>query len=199
MIRFSRFLWMVIPWVLACGASGNYREWEASSPRVAESGGQLGPGDLIEVKVFRENDLSGVFQVGPDGTIDFPLIGTLAVAGQTAPEVASLIRQRLGEGYLQHPHVTVLVKEVQSRRIYVLGQVERPGTFKYEEGMTVVQAITLAGGFTKTARPDATVVTRVIDGRETRFVVPVEEISRGTARNLPLLPGDIVFVPQSIL
>jgi len=199
MSRFSRFLWIALPWTLACGASGAYRQWEASSPGVAEPGGQLGPGDLIEVKVFRENDLSGVFQVAPDGTIDFPLLGTLGVAGRTAPEVASMIRQRLGEGYIRNPHVTVLVKEVQSRRIYVLGQVERPGTFKYEEGMTVVQAITLAGGFTKTARPDATVVTRVIDGRETRFVVPVEEISRGTARNLPLLPGDIVFVPQSIL
>jgi len=199
MSRCPRILWVVVPWALACGASGSYREWEASSPRAVEPGGQLGPGDLIEVKVFRENDLSGLFQVAPDGTIDFPLIGTLQVAGSTAPEVASTIRQRLGDGYLRNPHVTVLVKEVQSRRIYVLGQVERPGTFKYEEGMTVVQAITLAGGFTKTARPDATVVTRVVDGRETRFVVPVEEISRGTARNLPLLPGDIVFVPQSIL
>lgn len=183
----------------ACGAGRGYDPEMGARVRVAEDGAVLGAGDLFEVRVFREPDLSGVFQVAPDGTIDFPLVGTLKVGGLTSSEVASALRGRLAEGLLRDPYVTVNVKEVQSRRIYVLGQVERPGTFRYEEGMSVVQAVTLAGGFTKTARPNATVVTRIQEGRETRMEVPVDDISRGTARNFSLQPGDIVFVPESIL
>ena len=183
----------------SCGAGRGYDPEMGARVRVAEEGAVLGAGDLFEVRVFREPDLTGVFQVAPDGTIDFPLVGAVKAGGLTSSEVAASLRQRQSEGLLRDPFVTVTVKEVQSRRIYVLGQVERPGTFRYEEGMSVVQAITLAGGFTKTARPNATVVTRLQEGRETRMEVPVDDISRGTARNFSLQPGDIVFVPESIL
>ncbi len=159
----------------------------------------LGRGDVFEVRTYREPDLSGTFQVAPDGTVDFPLLGSLAVEGLTSSQLASMLRDRLADGLLRDPFVTVQVKEFQSKRVYVLGQVERPGTFRFEEGMSVVQAITLAGGFGKTARPNATVVTRIVDGAEKRFEVPVQDISRGRESNFFLRPGDIVFVPESIL
>jgi polysaccharide export outer membrane protein len=186
--------------ILGCGgASGQY---DSSFSRLVESevdATALGPGDVFEVRVFREKELSGTFQVAPDGTVDFPLIGSIRVDGLNSSEVSARIRDGLANGYLREPFVTVTVTEFQSKRVYVLGQVAKPGTFRYEEGMTVIQAVTLAGGFTKTARPNSVVVTRNQGGKEVRIEVPVADISRGTARNLALRPGDIVFVPESIL
>jgi len=183
----------------ACGHTGRYDPDLGALVRQSSEGTLLGPGDVFEVRVYREPDLSGLFQVGVEGTVDFPLLGTVHVEGKTSSQVAGELRVMLANGLLRDPFVTVQVKEFLSKRIYVLGQVERPGTFRYEEGMSVVQAITLAGGFAKTSRPNATVVTRLVDGTETRSEVPVEDISRGREKNFYLRPGDIVFVPESIL
>jgi polysaccharide export outer membrane protein len=184
---------------LACGHAAQYDPELGMLVRQSAEGTLLGPGDVFEVRVYREPDLSGVFQVAPDGTVDFPLLGNLRIEGLTSSQTAATLRGRLADGLLRDPFVTVQVKEFQSKRIYVLGQVERPGTFRYEEGMSVVQAVTLAGGFTKTSRPNATVVTRIVNGAETRSEVPVEDISRGRQKNFYLRPGDIVFVPESLL
>ncbi len=184
----------------SCGPSGAYR---TASPEPLDLGASLstavGPGDLFEVRVYREPDLSGVFQVSPNGTIDYPLLGTLTVDQLDSSQVATRIRDGLAAGFLRDPFVTVTVKEFNSKRVYVLGQVEKAGTFRFEEGMTIIQLVTLAGGFTKLARPNAVTVTRNEGGREERFVLPVDDISEGKARNFLLRPGDIVFVPESIL
>lgn len=185
--------------VVSCGHAVQYDADLGALVRQSAEGTLLGPGDVFEVRVYREPDLSGVFQVAPDGTVDFPLVGNLRIEGLTSSQAALTLRTRLQDGLLNDPFVTVQVKEFQSKRIYVLGQVERPGTFRYEEGMSVVQAVTLAGGFSKTSRPNATVVTRIVNGAETRSEVPVEDISRGRQRNFYLRPGDIVFVPESLL
>lgn len=182
-----------------CGHAGPYDPDLGALVLKSAEGTLLGPGDIFEVRVYREPELSGTFQVAPNGSVDFPLLGNVAVEGLTSSQIATTLRAKLADGLLRDPFVTVAVKEFQSKRIYVLGQVERPGTFRYEEGMSVVQAVTLAGGFGKTARPNATVVTRIVEGREVRSEVPVEEISRGKAKNFYLRPGDIVFVPESIL
>lgn len=163
------------------------------------SGAALGPGDTFEIRVYRDPDLSGAFQVSPAGTIDYPLLGTVPVAGLNSAQIAGKIREGLAQGYVRDPYVMVTVKEFLSKRIYVLGQVEKPGTFRYEDGMSVIQAITLAGGVTRTSRPNDVVVTRTENGKEVRFSVPVRDISEGKARNLYLRPGDIVYVPESIL
>jgi polysaccharide export outer membrane protein len=159
----------------------------------------LGPGDIIEVKVYQDKDLSGIYQISSDGTIDFPLIGKIEASNKTASDVAKTIQERLRDGYFKDPFVSVVVREVVSKLIYVLGQVEKPGTFPYREGMTIVHAITLAGGLTKIARPNSVVVTRVVDGKENRILVPLKDISEGKAKNFSLMPGDIIFVPESIL
>ncbi|NOZ00312.1 MAG: polysaccharide export protein [Deltaproteobacteria bacterium] len=159
----------------------------------------LGPGDVVNVRVYKDKDLSGNFQVSPAGTIDYPLLGTLKVRGLTASQLAEMIRDGLSRGYLRNPFVAVNVQELQSKRVYVLGQVAKPGTFIFTEGMTIIHAITLAGGFTKIARANSVVVTRTENGKDVRMVVPVDDISEGKAKNLHLLPGDIVFVPESIL
>jgi polysaccharide export outer membrane protein len=159
----------------------------------------LAPGDVFEVRVYREPDLTGIFQVAPDGSIDYPLLGSLRVEGATSSQVATRIREGLAQGYIREPFVTVTVKEFQSRRVYILGQVEKAGTFRYEEGMSIIQLVTLAGGFNRAARRNDVVVTRTENGVETRIVVAVDDIAEGKARNFPLKPGDIVFVPESFL
>lgn len=159
----------------------------------------LAAGDVFEVRVYKEEALSGVFRVPPDGRVELPLIGEVRVAGDAPEAVAGRIRERLQDGFLRDPHVTVFVKEYASKKVFVLGQVQRPGTFPYEPKMNVVQAVTLAGGFTPTARRDDAQVTRKVDGVEVRIPVPVERISAGLAPNFLLRPGDIVFVPESLL
>src|SRR5262249_56813605 len=164
----------------------------------AGSGGStLGAGDLVEVRVFQEADLSGAYRLSPEGTIDYPLCGKVSLAGITSSQAADALTQCLANGYLRRPQVSVLIREYNSKKVFVFGEVQKPGTFPYDENMSVIQAITLAGGFTKIASRNSTIVTRIIAGQENKSRVPVEDIGNGRERNSLLKPGDIVFVPES--
>lgn len=159
----------------------------------------LGPGDVFEARVYGEKDLSGVHRVSSDGTIIFPLIGEVSVHNLSTSQIANLLQDKLADGYLKKPYVTIVIKEYNSKKIFVLGQVSKPGTFPFKGEMNVIQAITLAGGFTAMARKNSVIVTRVEKQEELRIRVPVEKISEGLAPNLGLKPGDIVFVPETVL
>lgn len=161
-----------------------------------EKAQELDAGDIIEIKVFREPELAGVYRVGQDGTIDFPLIGSVAIKEKNADAVATHIRERLADGYLKNPQVTVFVREHRSQKIHVLGFVNKPGSFGYEAGMTVIQAITAAGGFSKLAATNSVKVTRL--EVKDPYKVPVDDIRSGEAPNFLLQPGDIVYVPEAI-
>ena len=159
----------------------------------------LGAGDIFDVRVYGEEELSGSYRVTQDGSIDFPFIGQVRVGGMRPPEVASIISQRLREGdFLRQPQVSVFVQEYNSKNISVMGEVEQAGNFAITPGLTVVQAINLAGGFTSIANENSTVVTRRIDGTPRRFRVPVSAVSQGRADDFPLQAGDIVYVPQRV-
>jgi polysaccharide export outer membrane protein len=158
----------------------------------------LGPGDIFEVRVFDEQQLSGTYRVAPDGMIAFPMIGDIYCAGRTPVQVGKLLEQKLAEGYLRTPQVFVSVKEIASKKVSVIGQVSKQGTFPFADRMTVIEAITQAGGFTAVAAKDDTVVTRFTDGNKRTLKVPVEAISEGRAANFCIRPGDIVFVPERI-
>jgi polysaccharide export outer membrane protein len=157
----------------------------------------LGSGDLVEIRVYQEADLSGTFRLAPEGTIDYPLCGKVQLKGLSSSGTADAITQCLAKGYVKNPQVSVLIREYNSQKIFVFGEVQKPGTFQFDQEMTVVQAITLAGGFTKTAAKNNTNVTRTVDGKEVKIRVPVEDIGVGRERNFVLQPGDIVFVPES--
>lgn len=165
---------------------------------VRQSAG-LGPGDVVEVRVYQEKELSGLYRVGPEGTFTFPLVGEVEAAGRSPTALGEVLTARLRDGYLRDPQVSVFVKEFNSKKVFVLGEVARPGTFAYEDRMTIVQAITLAGGLKTLAARNRLVLTRVVDGEEQKYAVPFEDISRGQAPNVVLQPGDIVFVPESWL
>jgi polysaccharide export outer membrane protein len=170
---------------------------EVPPSEMVARGNTLGTGDLLEIRVFQEQDLSGAYRISPEGTIDFPLCGKVEMAGQTASRAADALRACLGNGYLRNPQVTVLIREFNSKKVFVFGEVQKPGTFPFEDNMSVIQAITLAGGFTKIASKNNTNVTRLVEGQERKIRVPVEDIGVGRERNFPLRPGDIVFVPES--
>lgn len=158
----------------------------------------LGVGDVVEVRVFREPDLTGVYVVDQDGGIDFPLIGRVTLLGRKAKGVEDEVRARLADGFLVEPQVSILVKERNSHKVHVLGQVNKPGSLPLEPGMTVIQAVAQAGGFTKLAATNRVTLTRVQEGREKSFRLRVGDIRSGDASNVELLPGDIVFVPEAL-
>jgi polysaccharide export outer membrane protein len=157
----------------------------------------LGQGDVVEVKVFQEADLSGIYRLSNEGTINFPFCTGLLLQGLAPSEAAAVIVGCLKPRYLKNPQVSVTQREYNSKKIFVLGEVQKPGTFAFESGMTIVQVITLSGGFTKLSSRNAVTVTRIVDGAETHLKISVEDIAVGRAPNVLVLPGDIVYVPES--
>jgi len=191
--------------VIAIWSLGLSACWWASTPETPDApvrtfapASTLGPGDLIEIKVYDEKELSGIFRVSSSGGLDFPLIGLVQVDGLASSDAAALVERKLSERYLRNPQVSIFIKEYNSKKVSVFGQVSKPGTFKFEDGMSVIQAVSMAGGFTAKAAKDDTNITRLVDGSERKFPVPVESIARGEAKNFFLQPGDIVYVPESI-
>lgn len=176
------------------GTIANYRLDDADI-RTAVAATSLGPGDVVQVRVYLHPDLDGEFTIAPDGSLTFPLAGTLVVEGLSAAQVGLQLRERLARGYLRDPQVIVHLKSLNSKKVFVLGQVQKPGRFAFTDEMTVVEAITVAGGFSTQAEKNYTIVTR----GARRIPVPVEKIMQGLAANFPLQPGDIVYVPQSLL
>lgn len=156
----------------------------------------LGPGDIFEVRVFRQKDLTGIYSVSSEGTIAFPLVGLVEVVGKTPVEVERTLRKLLADGYLRDPQVSIWVKEYRSKKVSVFGQVRNPGTLPFAEGMTVVEAVAQAGGFTNLARKNGVTITRVVGKKKTAYTVPVESIGQGRANNFFMRPGDVVFVPR---
>ena len=120
----------------------------------------LGPDDIIEVQVYLEKGLSGVYRIDVDGSLTYPLVGQIQVAGLTASEIALTLRNALSEGYLTNPQVAVFVKEFNSRKITIIGQIKKPGRYEFRDGMTLVEAIALAGGTTDSAILRVMQVTR---------------------------------------
>ncbi len=158
----------------------------------------LGPGDVFEVRVYQEPEISGVYQVGTQGDVMFPLCKRVVVAGLTPNAAAEKLRACLHDGFMRDPQVSVLVKEYNSKKVFVFGEVQKPGTFVCEDGMSIVQAVTIAGGFTKSAAQNSTSVTRRVNGQEVKVKVNVQDIALGKAPNFTLEPGDIVYVPESL-
>jgi len=169
---------------------------ETPASEGSETRRTLGPGDLVDVRVFQEPDHSGVWAVSPEGTIDYPLCGKVHLAGRTSGTAADALRDCLTR-YLRHPEVSVAIREYNSKKVFVFGEVQKPGTFSYEEGMTIIEAVTMAGGFTKLASPNGTQVARQDEGQQLKIRVPVKDIRDGAEKNFTLRPGDIVYVPES--
>jgi len=138
-----------------------------------------------------------MYRVGPKGRFSFPLIGEVVAANFGLVELTQEISGRLSKEYLRDPQVTVILKESRSKKVFVLGMVQKPGSYIFEPDMRVVQAIALAGGLKSLASKDLVLIRESGDGQEQKFRIPFKEISQGQAQNSLLRPGDIIYVPES--
>lgn len=157
----------------------------------------IGPGDKLKIQVYGEKELTGTYQVSPDGAIFFPFVGEIIVDGLNNFSLAEKIAEKLKDGYIIDPQVTVLVEEFISKRIFVLGQVKKAGNFPIRTKMSVIEAISLSGGFTDFADLTNVVVARKTkEGEEKRFVIDIKKIVNGEKENFYLQAGDIIFVSE---
>lgn len=155
------------------------------------------PGDLLEVSVWKEEDLQREVLVRPDGQISFPLVGDIDAKGKTVSELRAEITARL-QKYIPNLVVTVTVARILGKRIYVIGQVNNPGEFVVNPGVDVMQALSMAGGTTPFAKlGDIIILRRNSDGNQSaiRFRYNQVESGRSLDQNIMLNNGDVVVVP----
>ena len=161
-----------------------------------ESEFRLGPDDVVEVFVYKEQELSTTVVVRPDGKISLPLIGELSVNGKTAVELQKEIAQKLFQ-YIAQPTVNVIVKEVNSAKVSVLGEVKTPGMYKIKDRATVLDAVALAGGFTEYAKRTKVTLIRIgSNGQPQQFQINVDDQLKGRVKGdlFYILPYDKIYV-----
>lgn len=163
------------------------------SPTSAAAPYQVGPGDTLDVIVWREEQLSGPLQVRPDGIITVALIGDVRAAGLTPDALAAEIRTGLSR-FIDEPNVVVRVAATGSRRFYIVGNVQHPGMYEMRPDQTALQAIAVAGGFTDFADRDGARIIRGA-GPGTTIAVDFDAVVRGDAPDLRLEPSDTIVVP----
>jgi polysaccharide export outer membrane protein len=156
---------------------------------------RLGPDDVIEVSVYGEDKLSTTVPVRPDGKISIPLIGEIPASGKSATELQKEIADRY-KRFIAEPAVTVVVKEVNSPKVSVLGEVKNPGMYKIKDRATVLDAIALAGGLTEYAKRDKVMIIRVdVSGQQRFLKVNLEDQIKGKRLDpFYVLPYDKVYV-----
>jgi polysaccharide biosynthesis/export protein len=163
----------------------------------APPGYRIAAEDVLDISVWREPDLSRRVIVRPDGGFSFPLVGNIQAAGLTPAELEADLRARLGT-FVPDVEVTVSVQELRGMRVYVTGQVRNPGQYQVGRYVDVLQAVTLAGGFTPFAdRRNVRIIRRDEDGREQVFKFNYRDVARGRnlEQNIQLHTDDVVLVP----
>jgi polysaccharide export outer membrane protein len=162
----------------------------------------IGPEDVLEITVWRNADLSKQVTVRPDGRISLPLIGDITAVGKTAAQLSEDISGKLKE-FKENPQVSIVVREVNSYAFYVLGEVAHPGKFPLKSKTTLLQAITVAGGFTQTAARNKIVVFRFAKegSGQIKLKASYDDIvlRDGSNQNVELKPGDQIVVPSETM
>lgn len=156
----------------------------------------IGPEDVLSVNVWKEPEVSSSVPVRPDGKISLPLLNDVQAAGLTPSQLTADITDKLKK-YLEQPRVTVVVTAINSRRVYLLGQVMRPGAFPLLPGMTVLQALSSAGGLGEFAHSKDIYVLRTENGKQQKLSFNYKAVVKGlnNAQNILLKPGDTIVVP----
>ena len=196
--------------VLSCLMGGpvcDLRAAEAVNPAAAVPGPtdivrsyRLAPNDVVRIKVFQEDDLTTELRLAKDGTATFPLLGAVNLGDKTVDEAASQIRDLLGKDFLVNPQVMVTVVEYSKRRFTVLGQVQKPGSYDIpsEESVSVLQAIAMAGGFTRLAVQGKVTVTRTVGGKKTLTVDVKSAANDPGTKPFEILPDDTIIVSERV-
>ncbi|MGE4350919.1 MAG: polysaccharide biosynthesis/export family protein [Bdellovibrionales bacterium] len=160
---------------------------QAAAPSSVASPGDyvLGTGDRVKLTIYGEADLSGEYEVSSTGVVSLPLIGSVQAARRTIHDFEQAVRSKLSEGYLKDPRVSAQV--INYRPFFILGEVSKPGSYPYVNGMTVVNAVALAGGYTYRADKDDATITRANDPEKKDVKV---------SEDTQVMPGDVIRVPE---
>ena len=170
---------------------------EVSKPAATTDGNYIiGPQDVLDISVWKEPEVSRVVPVRPDGKISLPLLNDVQAAGLTPAALASQITESLKK-YVTNPQVTVIITTINSQRVYLLGEVTRPGAFPMIPGMTVLQAVSSGGGFTQFARTKGIYVLRNENGKQVKYPFNYKEVISGKKpeQDITLKAGDTIVVP----
>jgi polysaccharide export outer membrane protein len=162
---------------------------------------RLVPNDVIEMRVYQEEDLQTKLRIAKDGTATFPLIGNVQLAGKTVDEAAASIRALLGQDYLVNPQVTLTIVDYAKRRFTVLGQVQKPGTFEIpsEESVSLLEAIAMAGGYTRLANTSRISLTRMKDGKRVTYQLDAKQAANdGDGKPFEIHPDDSISVAERV-
>ncbi|WP_099866449.1 polysaccharide biosynthesis/export family protein [Pararhizobium haloflavum] len=173
--------------VAVLGGCSGYRPAPAAFHEATIQPYQLGAGDRLRVTVFDQEELTGTYSIDQAGYISFPLVGSLPARGQTLQQMESALAAALRNGYLRDPDVTVEVD--QYRSFFIMGEVGAAGQYSYVPGMTVQQAIAIAGGFTSRANQANADITRTINGEVMTGRVIISD---------PIMAGDTIYVRERL-
>ena len=169
----------------------------AAGPALAqEAGYTVKPGDGLEISVWKEPDLQGPVLVTPDGAFAFPLVGQVDARGKTVTELQEIISERLRK-YISDPVVTVSVRDIRGNKVYVIGQVNKPGEFVVNPRVDVMQALSMAGGTTAFASLGNIIILRRTGAKQEALRFDYTEVAKGRElqQNIELRSGDVVVVP----
>jgi len=191
--------------------------WAAATAQAEESsplGGQPTPvlnaastnyllraNDVIHIRVYREEDLETRVRLARDGTINFPLIGSFQIGGYTTDQAAAVIRDLLGRDYLVNPQITISIVEFAKRSFTVLGEINRPGTYEMpaDQSIHLLQAVSMAGGYTRLAAPGKITVQRYDGDKKTIHNLDGRSMAKDTKTKVfELMPDDIITIGESI-
>jgi polysaccharide export outer membrane protein len=183
---------LALSFVCACSAAPSYN-WKQESAL----GYRIGPGDVMKVNVWKHDEISQQVTVRPDGAFSIPLIGDVPATGRSAAEIAMDVQARLHKFYQDDPPVSVQVSEVKSYKIYVIGEVQKPGEYAPSHEVTVLMGLSLAGGFTRFANADRIVIVRRDARGERRIPFSYSAVVEHgeLEQNIALQLGDTVIVP----
>lgn len=192
---------MVLGFLAAFGFLASAPSIFAQAPAAQSRDYRLAPNDLLDFRVFEEPELDAVVRVSGDGMASFALIGSVPVAGKTVADAAALIEAKYRDGYLKQPQVSLTVRTYARRIFTILGQIQKPGTYEIQGvgQITLLQAIGMAGGYTKIADPANVTVKRVDASGERVLKFNAKRMARGEDKSTFFIKaGDIISVGESI-
>lgn len=168
----------------------------AKAPATSDPNYMIGPQDVVDIDVWKEAELTRSVPVRPDGKISLPLLNDVQAAGLTPTQLSEEITTGLKK-FITDPQVTVIVTEINSQRVYILGEMTRPGAYPLLPGMTVLQALSSAGGFTPFANMKKIYVLRNEAGKPEKFPFNYKDVVKGknADQNIVLKAGDQIVVP----
>ena len=205
----SLFLCLIFLLVLSlasCATPGNLAKNKASSDIQSSAVGPdeevvaenyvIGPGDILQISAWKNEDLTRQVTVLPDGTFAFPLIGAVKASGKTASQLKNELEKKITP-YSPEPTISVMVAQVNSLVVYVIGRANRPGMFPLNADVTVLQALAMAGGLTPFADKDSIKIFRTTGANTQVFKFDYDDVSNGKnlGQNIVLQRGDVIVVP----